>query len=73
MAHAQMLRFTYLCQDCHGQGLRLQLVETALTGRKTVRLVQTAKAGAPVLPDNKNAKPQAPLPTGSNCAHIGCQ
>ena len=71
-AHAQMLRFTYLCQDCHGQGLRLVLVDTALTGGKTVRLVQSATTGEPTMADKKDTEPQAPLPTGSNCAHIGC-
>ena len=41
--HAQTLRFTYLCHNCHNEGYRLKLMDTE-TG-KTVRLL---KDGNPV-------------------------
>ena len=79
--HAQMLRFTYLCQSCHGRGLRLVLEDSAAAGRKTVRLSHPAppnptSEGDEPLRNDKPAPPQKPggqpLPTGTNCPHLGC-
>ena len=66
---AQMLRFTYLCQECHDQDLRLELATSDITSRRTVRLTKIISQGDTTMP---NQKPQTPVPTGSNCAHIGC-
>lgn len=74
---AQMLRLTYLCQPCHDRGLRLRLEDSSVPGRKTVRLRQhypdDQSQGEDPLQKAKPApqNPQ-PVPTGSNCAHIGC-
>lgn len=78
--HAQMLRFTYLCQSCHGRGLRLVLEDSPATGRKTVRLRHPDRTrptkGDDPLRNEKPATPQKPegqpLPTGTNCPHLGC-
>lgn len=75
--HAQMIRFTYLCQTCRDRGLRLSLEEGSVPGRKTVRL-RRREPGNPNPGENSmrgaNPAPQnpQPVPTGSNCAHIGC-
>ena len=78
--HAQMLRFTYLCQSCHGRGLRLVLEDSTAAGRKTVRLRHPERTrpteGDETLTNDKPAPPQKPegqtLPTGTNCPHLGC-